>query len=98
MFLTQRAVAASMVFAAMEIGSRGGAICRDTALTCTTAAELMSLAVSSTDVHDTDILYYQKTDGCFFREARAVPQTEKWFETVWNKYNQRMNTETEGET
>ena len=98
MLLTQRAVAASMVFAAMEIGSRGGAIYRDASLTCTTAAELMSLSIFSTDVHDTDILYYQITDGCFFREARTVPQTEKWFETVWNKYNQRMNTETEGET
>lgn len=98
MLLTQKAAAASMVFAALEIGSRGGSICRDTPLTCTNAAELMSMVVSSTDAHDADILYYQKSDGCFFRAARPAPQTEKWFETVWNKYNQRMNTETEGET
>ena len=98
LLITQTAVLDAMIFAAENIGSRGGALVADGAPKMTSAEEIFTLS-KETDSEKDKIIYttYQaEQTGSIFRSVRPIPREDNWFETVWNAYNEKRNQKKNG--
>ena len=90
MTITVNAVVRSMIYAAETIGTRGGSIyCREP-LDCSSAATIQAAQVPLRNEFDNQVLCYNTDEGCHLESVRPIPITEKWFETVWNRFNKQQ--------
>ncbi len=90
MAVTVNAVVQSMLYAAEEIGTRGGSLCCSEPLNYSSAATIQAAQPIVNDAFDDRVLCYQDGKGCWLETVRPIPVTEKWFETVWNRFNKRQ--------
>jgi len=74
--VTQIAILSAMIFAAENIGSRGGALVKD--------AEMDK-------GHYNDQVITTHNNHSFFEPVRPMPICDNWFETVWNDYNEEVH-------
>lgn len=89
MAITVDAVAQSMIYAAGTIGTRGGSLCCRKPLDCSSASAIQAAQTTASKDFDDQVLCYQAGEGCWLEPVRPIPETEKWFETVWNSYNKQ---------
>lgn len=89
MAVTVNAVVQSMLYAAKKIGTRGGSLYCSAPLNFSSAAQLQAAQPPDNTAFDDRVLYYQDGKGCWTEPVRPIPVTEKWFETVWNSFNER---------
>lgn len=87
--VTADAVIDAILFSAEHIGTRGGSACCDKPVDFSSAASIMRLPIRKNESYDDQVLCYQKEAGCSFEPVRPLPETELWFETVWEKYRAR---------
>lgn len=89
MLITQRAVIGSMIYSAKYIGSRGGSITSEMELDFSSAEAIMKTPAENHTEYDDQVLVFENEVGCSFEKVRPIPKTERWFEKVWNEYNDR---------
>lgn len=90
LLLAAGAVMDSILFAAKHIGTRGGAICCTQPVDFTSAKTIRATPLRTSEGYDAQTLRYRLTDGCRFVPVRPIPETELWFETVWDAYCKRQ--------
>ena len=89
MLITSAAVLKSMIYSASKIGTRGGA------LVCETVPDektIFDMNVKTNNLYDDKIINVSYSDNKFLADmssVREIPKSELWFESVWNKYNER---------
>ncbi len=91
LLVTQTAVLNAMIFAAEQIGSRGGALVTDGVPEMTSAEQIFALAEEKDDMKSQVIYttYHPEHTKSTFCSVRPIPQEDNWFETVWNAYMQK---------
>ena len=75
MIITSKSVLSAMIFSAENIGTRGGAIVKN--IPNKGSFKDMIIATNGDDV--------------YFKPVRPLPQSDTWFENVWNDYLRRRN-------
>ncbi len=83
---TQVAVIDSILYAGENIGSRGGSVFFSVKPQLESAEDIQKIPVKYDAAGDAKILCYQKDKGCYFKDVRPIPETDNWFENVWNEY------------
>ncbi len=83
---TQVAVIDSIIYAGENIGSRGGSVFFSEKPQLESAEDIQKIPVKYDVAGDSKILCYQKDKGCYFKDVRPIPETDNWFENVWNEY------------
>ena len=89
LLISARAVAASILFSAEHIGTRGGSICCGEAVDFSSAERIMQTPLRSCSSYDDQALRYRMDEGCRFVPVRPLPKPELWFEKVWDQYRTR---------
>lgn len=92
MLIAQNAVIRSILFAAQNIGSRGGSVLCTLPIVngsgCSAAAALAAIKQPENTAFDSQIVCCQ-SGHCWFERSRTMPKEENWFETVWAQYRRR---------
>jgi len=91
MLITQQAVLSAMTETAKAIGTRGGSFVHDKELT---SKEIFNLSPGCNTDYDRKIIITELKNGeatTYFEDATPVPNTDLWFENVWNEYNRRWD-------
>ncbi len=91
MFLTQSCVLESMIEAAAQMGTRGGALVSEEPLT---DKDIFAVKAESTDKFDS-----KRVVACVCKdsiethitEVTPIPNSDLWFENVWNDYMERWS-------
>lgn len=91
MFLTQSCVLESMIEAAAQMGTRGGALVSEAPLT---DKDIFTVKAESTDKFDS-----KRVVACVcgegiethIAEVTPIPKPDLWFENVWNDYMERWS-------
>ena len=89
MFLTQAVVLSSMIKSAEMIGTRGGALVCEKALT---GEEIFNLEVKDNSEFDRKRVVARISDGevtTSVIDITPIPKSDLWFENVWNDYMDR---------
>lgn len=89
LLISAKAVAASILFAAEHIGTRGGSICCEEAVDFSSAERIKQTPIQGCSFYDNQVLRYRMGDGCGFVPVRPLPEPELWFEKVWDHYRTR---------
>lgn len=90
MLIAAKAVAETILFAADHIGTRGGSICCDCLVDYSSAEHIRQLPLRRCADYDQQVLHFQWERGCGFEQVRPLPDTELWFERVWEQFRQRQ--------
>lgn len=89
MLISQACILSSMIFAAEKIGTRGGSlVCENTP----TDDDVLSMEVESNAEFDDKIICSCMSEDKFYTyvvPVRPLPESELWFEKVWNEYMER---------
>lgn len=89
--ITQKAVLSAMLKTAAEAGSRGGSVVSEEKITDSC---IFSVTADTNTTCDDKVFVTYVKDGVastLLKDIRPIPQTDMWFENVWNKYNQKWN-------
>ena len=91
MLITQSAVLSAMLKAAETAGCRGGSVVSASVLN---EKDILNFNAESSLDYDKKIFTTAYKNGVvqtLLKDARPIPQTDLWFENVWNDYNRKWN-------
>lgn len=89
--ITQKAVLSAMLKTAAEAGSRGGSVVSEEKITDSC---IFSVTADTNTGYDDKVFVTYVKDGVastLLKDIRPIPQTDMWFENVWNQYNKKWN-------